>query len=194
MARRRVRLTTQIESLAGYLRTARANYNRAYRELSGSFGKRRTCPFELHLRSRRFDEASRLLKLAELSLGELRHQRAMSLAPFRPGDQIRVSVTMKGYERPPQRYLVLDVEWQKGDAYHYVVHEITKGGWLHRGRYATWVCPSNRIAIEACTEPLDGETARTATSVRENAKARRADALERGSLELFDEELKRSRW
>ena len=194
MAYRPARLTTQIASLASYLRTARANYNRAYREVSATYGTRRTRPFEQHLRSRCFDEAWRLLKLAELCLRELCHQRAITLAPFRPGDQILVSVTMKGYERAPQRYLIMDVEWQKGDLYHYIVREITKGGWLHRGRYEHWVTPSNRIAIEACAEPLDAETTRTAARVRANAKARRADALERGSLELFDEELKRSRW
>jgi len=177
-----------------YLRTARANYNRAYRGLSYSFGKRRVCPYEIHLRGRRFDDASRLLKLAELCLGELRHQRAIFLAPFRPGDQIRVSVTMKGYDPAPRKYLVMDVEWSKGDNYSYVVHEVTKGGALHRGRHETWVSPSNRILIEACLEPLDQQTASTAASARRNTEACRAEAVEQGRLELFDEQLKRSRW
>lgn len=101
---------------------------------------------------------------------------------------------MKAYERAPQKISDLGCRVAEKHAYHYVVHEITKGGWLHRGRYATWVSPNNRITIETCTEPLDGETTRTATGMREKAKAYRADALERGSLELFDEELKRSRW
>lgn len=188
------RLTVQIKSMSRYLRTTRANYNRAYRELSACFGKRRVCPYEIHLRGRRFDDASRLLKLAELCLGELRHQRAIFLAPFRPGDQIRVSVTMKGYEPTPRRYLVMDVLWRKGDTYTYVVHEITKVGALHRGRYETWMSPSNRILIEACTEPLDQQTASTAASVRRNAQACRTEAIEQGRLELFDEQLKHSRW
>ena len=59
-------------------------------------GKRRGCPFEQQLQYLRFEDVSRLLKLAELRLEELRHQRALSLAPSQQGDQIRVSVTMKG--------------------------------------------------------------------------------------------------
>ena len=101
---------------------------------------------------------------------------------------------MKGYERAPERYLVRDVEWRKGDMYGYVVHEITKGGWLHRGRYWMTIFPSNRIAIDACADPLDEQTVRIANSAREEIKVRRADSLEHGKLELFDEELKRSRW
>lgn len=188
------RLAIQIRSMSRYLRTARANYNRAYRELSACFRKRRVCPYEIHLRGRRFDDASRLLKLAELCLGELRHQRAIFLAPFRPGDQIRVSVTMKGYEPTPRRYLVMDVLWRKGDTYTYVVHEITKAGALHRGRHETWMSPSNRILIEVSAEPLDQQTASTAASVRQNAQACRTEAIEQGRLEAFEEQLKRSRW
>ena len=188
------RLADQIKSMRRYLRTARANYSRAYRELSACFWKRRVCPYEVHLRGRRFDDASRLLKLAESCLGELRHQRAVFLAPFRPGDQFRVSVTMKGYEPAPRNYLVMDVLWRKGDSYTYVVHEVTKGGALHRGRHETWVSPSNRISIETCAEPLDQQTASTATSAGRNAEASRAEALEHGRLDLFEDQLKRSRW
>ena len=187
-------LANQIKSMRRYLRTARANYNRAYRESLRSYGKRRVCPYEIQLRDRRCDDASRLLKLTELSLGELRHQRAIYLAPFRPGDQIRVSVTMKGYEPAPRRYLVMDVLWWKGDSYTYVVHEITKAGALHRGRHETWMSPSNRILIEACAEPLDQETESTAASVRRNTQAYRAEAIQQGRLEVFEEQLKRSRW
>lgn len=193
MARLPAQLSKQIDSLRAYLRTAHANYNRAYRELSAFSGKRRTCPFEVELRYRRFQDAARLLKLTELCLAELRHQRALRLAPFQPGDQIRVSTTIKGYEPDPRRYLVLDVEWRKGDACIYVVHELTKIGRLHRGRYRTWVHPSSNISIEPCSDALDKETVWRAASEREGAKERRSDALERGKLELFDEEMKRSR-
>jgi hypothetical protein len=180
--------------MSRYLRIARANYNRAYRELSACFGKRRVCPYEVHLRGHRFDDASRLLKLAELCLGELRHQRAIFLAPFRPGDQFRISVTMKGYDPAPRKYLVMDVEWRKGDSYTYVVHEVTKAGALHRGRHETWISPSNRILIEACMEPLDQQTASTAVNARRNTEACRADAVEHGRLDEFEDQLKRSRW
>jgi hypothetical protein len=42
--RRPDRLSSQIEVIQRYLRTARANYNRAYREFSVLVGKRRICP------------------------------------------------------------------------------------------------------------------------------------------------------
>ena len=171
MARRPMRLSDQIGAMRAYLHIARANYNRAWRELATTLGKRRTCPFGQQLRSRRFNDASRLLKLAELALAELRHQQALSLAPFQPGDQIRVRTTVKGFDPDPRRYLVLDLEWEKGDNYTYVVHELTKHGRLHGRRYPTWVCPSNRISIEPCTEPLDRETVWDVESARENAEA-----------------------
>jgi len=88
----------------------------------------------------------------------------------------------------------MDVLWRKGDSYTYVVHEVTKAGALHRGRYETWMSPSNRILIEACAEPLDQQTASTAASVRRNAQACRAEAIEQGRLELFDRQPKHSRW
>jgi hypothetical protein len=87
--------------------------------------------------------------------------------------------------------LVLDVEWRKGDAYIYVVRELTKAGRLHRGRYRSWVCPNRNISIDACTEVLDKETVWEATAAREGTKERRVDALERGKLELLDQEFQR---
>jgi hypothetical protein len=50
------------------------------------------------------------------------------------------------------------------------------------------------ISIDACTELPDQEGIWEAAAARAEAKERRADALERGKLELFDEELKRLRW
>jgi len=188
MARRPARLTDQIEIIRRYLPTARANFNRAYRESFTT--RRRACPFVSELQYRRFKDASRLLTLTELCLKELRHQRAILLSPFKPGDQIRVCFTMKGYERAPQRYVVIDVEWRKGDNYIYIAHELTKRGRLHRGRYPTWVCPSSYISIESCAEPLDSETIPVAESARERAKARRSEAVENGRLALFDHEIR----
>jgi len=189
MARPTARLTDQIKTLRRYLPTVRANFNRAYRE--SFISSRHACPFASELQYLRFKDASRLLKLAELCLAELRHQRALTLAPFKPGDQIRVHVTMPGYTRAPTRYLVLDAEWRKRDDYIYAAHELTKRGSLHKGRWRTSVCPSNLIWIEPCTEPLDEETTRYAAGAREGAKVRRAEALEQGKLALFDEMLER---
>ena len=71
MTRRPARLTDQIEALRRYLPTARANFNRAYRESFTT--RRRACPFAQELQYRRFKDAARLLKLTELCLKELRH-------------------------------------------------------------------------------------------------------------------------
>ncbi|MCZ7563777.1 MAG: hypothetical protein M5U08_08180 [Burkholderiales bacterium] len=144
MAQRPARLTDQIEILRRYLPTARANFNRAYRESFTT--RRRDCPFARELQYLRFKQASHLLKLTEACLAELRHQRALSLAPFQPGDPIRVCTTMKGHKPDPRRYLVFDVEWRKGDNYIYVVHELTKRGSLHKRRWRTWLCPSSWIS------------------------------------------------
>lgn len=80
MASRPARLTDQLDILRRYLPTARANFNRTYRESFST--RRRACPCLNELQYRRFKDASRLLKLTELCLAELRHQRARSLAPF----------------------------------------------------------------------------------------------------------------
>lgn len=86
---------------------------------------------------------------------------------------------------------MFDVEWWKGDNYTYVVHQLTTRGRLHRGRYATPLCPSSHILIESCTEPLDPETVHILESARERARARRTEVLEKGNLAIFDDQFNR---
>lgn len=45
-----------------YLRLARQNYNRAYREVSAIYRIRRGCPYEHALRLKRFDDAAQHLR------------------------------------------------------------------------------------------------------------------------------------
>ena len=112
--RRQLRTSDQRDRLRGYLRTLRANYNRASRELFETSRIRKGCPLELALRCRRFDDASQLLKLGEKCLAELNHCYALRVAAFRPGDQILVKTTMPGFDPDPRRFIVLDVLWRKG--------------------------------------------------------------------------------
>ena len=181
-----LRPSEQRKRLKRYLRVLRANYNRAWRELEEVFRIRKGCPFEHSLRYHRFDEARKLLELAEKCLKEVNHCYALRLAAFQPGAQIVVTITMRGFEPRPTRYLILDVEWSKGDEYHYVVHEITKTGTLHKGRYPHWVSPSNRIAIELCDEPLPEETRWRAQARRDATKALFEAVLQRGDLAMFE--------
>lgn len=180
-----LRPSEQRKRLQRYLRALRANYNRAYREASEVFRIRRGCPFEHSLRYRRFDDARKLLELAEKCLKEINHCYALRLAAFQPGTQIVVTTTMRGFEPRPTRYLVRDVEWRKGDEYHYVVHELTKTGTLHKGRYPHWVSPSSRIAIEQCDEQLPKETQWEADARRGAAKALLETVLQQGDLAMF---------
>lgn len=180
-----LRPSEQRKRLQRYLRVLRANYNRAYRELSEVFLIRKGCPFEHRLRSRRFDDAIELVKLAEKCLAEINHCYALRLAAFRPGDQMIVRTVMRGYEPRATRYLVLDVEWGKRDEYHYVVHELTKAGELHKGRYASWVWPSNRISIELCDAPLGDDARRYAEGRRRAANELFDAVLQQGDISMF---------
>jgi hypothetical protein len=163
----------------------RANYKRAWRELSEIFRIRKGCPFEHQLRHRRFENANDLLKLAEKCLEEINHCYALRLAAFQPGDQLLVKTTLRGFPPNPRRYLVLDVTWRKGDSYSYEVHELTKSGALHTGRYAYGLWPSDRISIERCDDPLTDETHRRIESQRTATAELFNSVLEKGDLSMF---------
>ena len=177
--------THQRVRLRAYLRTLRANYNAAYRELSLVFRIRKGCPFEHALRHRRFEDASQLLKLAEQCLAEINHCYALRMAAFRPGDQILVKLAMRGLAPDPRRYLILDVHWWKRDSHSYEAHELTKGGTLHKGRYPGPLFPSSRVSIEKCDDPLPKDTQWTADSARRKAYDFLETVLQKGDLSLF---------
>jgi len=92
---------------------------------------------------------------------------------------------IRGFPPDPRRYLVLDVEWRKRDECAYVVHELTKSGALHKGRYSTWLSPSNRVSIEYCDEPLPDETRWRAESARRASAALLEAVLEKGELSML---------
>jgi hypothetical protein len=184
-----LRPSEQRKRLQHYLSTLRANFNRACRELFEISRIRKGCPFERALRYRRFEAAVELLEVGKKCVAEINHCYALRLAAFRPGDHLLVETTLRGFPPDPRRYLVLDVEWRKRDEYTYVVHELTKSGALHKGRYSTWLSPSNRVSIEYCDEPLPDETRWRGESARRAAVALLEAVLENGELSMFPPKL-----
>src|ERR1700741_4665491 len=106
-------LLEQIDELRMYLRTLRADINRASREGSNYYLKRRITPFVSSLRFERLMRAYELEEVAGECLAHLRKARAMSIAEFAPGDQITMEVILQGHERPAERYVIRDIEWRK---------------------------------------------------------------------------------
>jgi hypothetical protein len=183
--RRELPVGEQRKRLSAYLRIARQNYNRAWREDSATFRTRRGCPYERSLRHRRFEDASLLLKLVEACLKDLNHCYALRIAGFRPGAHVLVTTVMKGYPPAPRRYIISDVIWGKRDSYYYEVQELTKAGDPHGRRYPTWMSPSNRISIEYCNEPLGKAGEQLAASSRTRAKYLLENVLAKGDLSPF---------
>jgi len=183
--RHQLRTSVQRDRLQRYLRTLRANYNRASRELFETSRIRKGCPLEQSLRYKRFEDASQVLKLAEKCLAELNHCYALRLAAFRPGDHILVKITMPGFDPRPCRYIILDVVWSKGDQYHYEVQELTKAGAAHRGRYPHWLTHSDRVSMEYSDQPLAPEAKWLADDRRHASKELLEAVLEKGDLSLF---------
>lgn len=106
-------LADQIAALRSYMRTLRADSSRTYREQAKHWRKRRVTPFVEQLRFQRSRNASELEEAAEECLGRLRHVQALYEAEFFPGDQIEMEVVMSGQERPPERFVIYDVEWSR---------------------------------------------------------------------------------
>ena len=185
-------LLEQVDALRAYLRTLRADVNRAYREQSLHYRKRRVSPFVEHLRYQRGRSAYELVEVAEECLDRLRHARALTIAEFFPGTQITMDVVLQGYERPQERFVISDANWSKTDSYHYIVWQVTKGGQLFK-RGTSWLCPSNRVRIAACDLPLSEETARECRYFGECARQFLEDVRDRGKLEDVIEEVRKRR-
>jgi len=142
--------------MRAHLRTLRANYDRASRDLFSTSRMRRGCPMQLQLKHKRFTGVYELLQLGEHCLKELNHCHALRIAGFRPGDHILVTTILKGFDPSPRRYIVTDVVWHKGDS-----------------------------SMEYCNLPLDREATVLANSCRASAKRLLEDVLEKGDLARF---------
>lgn len=182
MNQRPLPISEQIERLQRYIRTLRADTNRAYADTAQAHRKRLVAPFVDQLRYRRSSNAFRLLEVAEECLAELRHAHALSQAEFAPGDQVTMEVVLKGHEHPPERYVIEDVLWSKGNRYHYTVTRITKAGEFFK-KGPNWMWPSPRIAIRACTLALSEEALRTCEHLRRHAQLVLEDATVSGKLD-----------
>lgn len=176
-------LLDQVDAMRTYLRTLRADIRRASRDESVHYLKRRVSPFVVSLRYARLFRAYELEEVAQECLKQLLQARALSIAEFFPGDQITMEVIVKGYERPPERYIVKDVEWSKPDSYHYVAWQLTKGGQLFQRGPAGWFSPSNRISLAASDAPLPEETRRQCDWFRKKASEFMENVQGRGSIE-----------
>lgn len=182
---RQLSANQQRNRMRRYLHTLRANYERASRDLFSTGRIRRGCPLQLQLKHKRFSDAYELLQIGERCLKELNHCYALRIAGFRPGDHILVTIVIKGFAPSPHRYIVQDVVWKKGDGYYYEVQELTKSGAPHRGRYPTWLSPSNRVSIEYCDQPLGKEGTWLADRSRSAAKQLLKEVLETGDISQF---------
>lgn len=178
-------LLEQIEVLRVFLRTLRADCNRASRETERHYRKRRVTRFVQELRYRRRSNAWELLAVAEECLRQLRQARALSIAEWRPGDQIIVQTLVKGFNPDPRRYVVTDVDWSKPDSYHYDVWQLTKAGRFYERGGHTWVYPSDRISITRCKEALSEEMRRKCAGYRSGAEQFLVDVRDRGDIEYI---------
>ena len=175
-------LPEQIASLRSYLRTLRADVNRAYREPAKHWRKRRVTPFVEQLRFQRSRNATELVEAAEECLGRLRHAQALTQAEFFPGDQIRMEVVMEGQERPPERFVICDVEWSRYSGYCYQAWQLTRNGEFFK-RGPSLMCPSRHIKISRVEHPLPGEALRSATQFREAADDFIRNATQSGKID-----------
>jgi hypothetical protein len=175
-------LTDQIAALRSYMRTLRADSNRTYREQAKHWRKRRVTPFVEQLRYQRSRNASELVEAAEECLGRLRHVQALADAEFFPGTQIAMEVVMSGHERPPERFVIYDVEWSRSIGYVYQAWQLTKNGELFK-RGPALICPSRHIKMTRVEQPLSHETIRRADYFREAAEEFIRNATQSGKID-----------
>lgn len=179
-------LADQIAALRSYMRTLRADSSRTYREQAKHWRKRRVTPFVEQLRYQRSRNASELVEAAEECLGELRHVQAITEAEFFPGTQIVMEVVMSGHERPPENFVIYDVEWSRSSSYVYQAWQLTKNGELFK-QGPNLMCPSSRIKMSRVEQPLPQEARRKADYFRESAEELIRSATQSGKI---DEALK----
>src|SRR2546421_11968885 len=99
----------QIETLRAYLRTLHSDFNRAYREDSAQYRKRRISPFVANLRYRRLYNAPGLKQVAAEGLRQMRQAPAVSVSETKPGEQRLVVVILKGLPRDPPRHVITHI-------------------------------------------------------------------------------------
>jgi hypothetical protein len=190
MQTRALPLPEQIDAVRKYLRRVNGDLTRAQRDVGEGYRKRKICPFVETLRHRRARAAFETWEVAEQCLQELRHAHALSIAEFRPADQILSEVFLKGYDRSPMRLIIYDVQWSKPGSYsyHYLVWQVKKNGDLFQ-RGTTWLFPSKRVQLSRCMEPVTNETQRRCDSFRRWAQDFVANINGAGSVDEIVERI-----
>ena len=173
----------QIEVLRAYLRTLRADCERATREAGAHYRKRRVSPFVENLRYRRQTQAYELRDVAEECLRQLRAAQALSVADWQPGDVLTVETTVSGLPPNARRLVVADVVWSKLDGYYYDVCQITKAGQFYERGGEHFLFPSDRIRVSRCLDSLPEATQRLCAQFRRQAESFLEDVRDRGSLD-----------
>lgn len=190
--RKPMRIEDQIQALRLYLRTVRAAMNAAYRDSEAGYRKRKICPFVESLRYRRSRFGFELHDIAEECMRELRHVQALRRAEFAPGQQISYQVHMPGYERRPERAVIVDAEWSRPNSYHYVIWHVTKQGDLFK-RGESWLSASKHIQIERCELALRDEARQASEGFKRTAAELVSRVVERGDLSLIAEVVQKRR-
>lgn len=182
MNRAAMPIADQIDRLRAFLRTLRADVDRASREISEHSRRLKVAPFVESLRWEHYRRASELAETAEECLAELKHARAIGLVEFRPGDVVTLEVTMKGHERPLERYAVYDVELLGRKDFGYRVWQLKTNGELFQ-RGLTWIsAPPRHARLTRCTDELPEETVRQCAWFRERADRLVMTATNTGKL------------
>ena len=176
-------LLEQIDVLRLYLRTLRADCNRASRDSGRHYRKRRVTPFVESLRYRRSRNAWGMLDIAEECLSELRKARALSIAKWFPGDQVLVETMVQDYPPDPRRVVITGVEWSKPDSYHYDVWQLTRAGRFYERGGMNWLYPSNRVRVTRGKDRLPEETQRICENYRSGAQRFLEEVRDRGEID-----------
>jgi hypothetical protein len=172
----------QREAFVMYMRTVRANYQKAVREMDQIFQKRKIGSFERAMRIRRFEEAREFRRLGEASLAALNHAYAIDRATFKPGTRIVCTTEMEGYKPVPSRFIVLDVRWFNERRYAYDVWQLKKNGDLHQEHSLFPICPNTRLRIEPDDSPCSAKAEEICCQVKVTTKQFLGAVLDTGDL------------
>lgn len=157
-----------------------------YDEFFEATGRRRDCPLEVAILSRRLDHAKEIVALARACTEEMRRQEAMFYAPFKPGDRITVERPIGQRVQTFGPYLIVDVEPDKRTVYRYEVAGLVKSGRMHKRDAWTWIAPHRTTVIRPWAGEVCDEGESEARYFKECAATSRTLAFERGDLSLFE--------
>jgi hypothetical protein len=176
----------QVAKMKALLRRCETELKHRYNESFEATGRKRDCPLEVAIRSKRVDQARDLVGLAKACLEELRRQEAMFIAPFKPGDRIVVERQIDRKPRTFGPYLITDVRPAKRGGYRYEVAALVKSGRMHKRDYGHWISIEPSTIVKPWTGEVCAEGEAEAQFYRQCAETSRTLAFERGDLSMFE--------